>query len=479
MQGFSRDTGVHGSLEHIPADGKRKVVLWATIIAVGGFLFGYDTGVVSGALLFISAEFDLNSVQQGSIVSVLLIGAMAGAMSAGRIADRLGRRNALAVESAVFILGTLLAVAAHHYWVLLLARVVLGLAVGAASATVPVYLSEISPAEIRGRILSMNQLLITVGIVVSYLVDLAFAGSGNWRAMFAVGLIPAVVLCLGTLFVVPESYMWLLAHGRVDQARGLVAGVAGTEAADRLVERFRRSEQQHGSGRREPAGLRSLLAPRVRPALIVGVTMAAIQQFGGINTIIYFAPTIIAQTGLTASNSIFYSVFIGVVNLAMTVVSMSTVDRFGRRPVLIVSLLGMLLTVSLLGLSFIAEMSPTLSLVFMVLYIACFAGGLGPVFWVLVGEVFPPRLRAQGSSAATTVNWFSNFVVSQAFLPLATVLGQGQTFLIFGVICLLGLMFVTRFVPETKNRSYDAIDASLHKRFEHGHHTEPAVRSTG
>lgn len=473
MQGFSRDAGVRGPLEQIPAAGKRKVVAWATIIAVGGFLFGYDTGVVSGALLYISAEFELNSAQQGSIVSVLLIGAMVGAMSAGRIADRLGRRRALAVESAVFIGGTLLAVAAHDYWVLLIARVVLGLAVGAASATVPVYLSEISPAEIRGRILSMNQLLITVGIVVSYLVDLGFSGSGSWRAMFAVGLIPAAVLCVGALFVVPESYVWLLARGRDEQARGLVAGVAGTELADRVIERFH--EQQQATEDSEPAGMRALLAPRVRPALIVGVTMAAIQQFGGINTIIYFAPTIIEQTGLSASNSIFYSVFIGLVNLIMTVVSMSTVDRFGRRALLLASLLGMLITVSLLGLTFIAQMSPTLSLVFMVLYIACFAGGLGPVFWVIVGEIFPPRLRAQGSSAATTVNWFSNFIVSQAFLPLAGALGQGQTFLIFGVICLLGLTFVSRFVPETKNRSYPEIDASLRERFEHGHHADSAA----
>ncbi|MFF2554203.1 sugar porter family MFS transporter [Nocardia sp. NPDC058058] len=474
MQGFSRDAGVRGPLEQIPAAGKRKVVAWATVIAVGGFLFGYDTGVVSGALLYISAEFDLNSAQQGSIVSVLLIGAMVGAMSAGRIADRLGRRGALAVESAVFIGGTLLAVAAHDYWVLLIARVVLGLAVGAASATVPVYLSEISPAEIRGRILSLNQLLITVGIVVSYLVDLGFSGSGNWRAMFAVGLIPAAVLCVGALFVVPESYVWLLARGREEQAHGLVAGVAGTELADRLIERF---HEQRAADDSESVGMRALLAPRVRPALIVGVTMAAIQQFGGINTIIYFAPTIIEKTGLSASNSIFYSVFIGLVNLIMTVVSMSTVDRFGRRVLLIASLLGMLITVSLLGLTFIVQLNSTLSLVFMVLYIACFAGGLGPVFWVIVGEIFPPRLRAQGSSVATTVNWFSNFVVSQAFLPLAGALGQGQTFLIFGVICLLGLMFVTRFVPETKNRSYPEIDTALHERFERGSHTDPALGS--
>ncbi|MBY8856479.1 sugar porter family MFS transporter [Nocardia sp. CA2R105] len=464
MQGFSQNPGVHGPLEQIPADGKRKIVGWATVIAVGGFLFGYDTGVVSGALLFITREFDLNSAQQGSIVSVLLIGAMVGALCAGRVADRLGRRMALALESAIFIVGTVIAVTAPGYWVLLLARVVLGLAVGAASATVPIYLSEISPAEIRGRILSLNQLLITVGIVVSYLVDLAFSSSGSWRAMFGIGLIPAAVLGLGALFVVPESPAWLFTHGRAERAYELVRSVAGTDLADDLSQRFQRNRPAAAN---TPASPRELLARQVRPALIVGLAMAAIQQFGGINTIIYFAPTIIEQTGLTASNSIFYSVFIGTINLVMTIVSIVTVDRFGRRPLLIGSLLGMLITVALLGISFIAGMNPTLSLVFMVLYIASFAAGLGPVFWVLVGEIFPQRLRAAGSSAATTVNWLSNFVVSQAFLPLANALGQGQTFLIFAAICLVGLLFVTRFVPETKDRSYQEIDLSMQSRFAH------------
>ena len=282
--------------------------------------------------------------------------------------------------------------------------------------------------------------------------------------MFGIGLIPAAVLGLGALFVVPESPAWLFTHGRAERAYELVRSVAGTDLADDLSQRFQRNRPAAAN---TPASPRELLARQVRPALIVGLAMAAIQQFGGINTIIYFAPTIIEQTGLTASNSIFYSVFIGTINLVMTIVSIVTVDRFGRRPLLIGSLLGMLITVALLGISFIAGMNPTLSLVFMVLYIASFAAGLGPVFWVLVGEIFPQRLRAAGSSAATTVNWLSNFVVSQAFLPLANALGQGQTFLIFAAICLVGLLFVTRFVPETKDRSYQEIDLSMQSRFAH------------
>ncbi|MFF9314238.1 sugar porter family MFS transporter [Streptomyces sp. NPDC014748] len=482
MQGFTREPGVRGPLEAVPAAGKRKILRWAATIAIGGFLFGYDTGVVSGALLFITRDFGLTAAQQGSIVSVLLIGAMVGALSAGRVADRLGRRRTLALEGAVFVVGTLVAVSADGYGMLLLARVVLGLAVGGASATVPVYLSEIAPAEIRGRILSANQLMITVGILVSYLVDLAFSGSGDWRAMFAVGLIPGAALTLGTLFLVPESPVWLIRNHRSGEVRELIASVTGEQRADQLIAKFRRTreERQRTSGDGEPQrqGWRALTARSVRPALIVGVTLAVIQQFGGINTIIYYAPTIIQNTGLTASNSIFYSVFIGLINLVMTLVSIRLVDRLGRRKLLLGSLLGMLVTVGLLGLSFVVALPSALSLVFMILYIAAYAAGVGPVFWVLVGEVFPPSARAVGSSASTTVNWLSNFVVSQAFLPLAGAIGQGQTFWLFGVVCLLGLGFVARFVPETKGRDYGAVDADLQSRFGHGPRPE-AIRQRG
>lgn len=464
MQGFSQETGVYGPLAELPAAGVRKTWRTASVIAIGGFLFGYDTGVVSGALLFIRRDFALNSFEQGSVVSVLLIGAMAGALTAGRLADRLGRRKALALEGVVFIVGTLLAVIANGYATLLIARVVLGIAVGAASSTVPVYLSEISPAEIRGRILSMNQLMITVGILVSYLVDLAFASSGNWRAMFAVGFVPSLALVAGALWLVPESPQWLITRGRDDEAREMIMSVTNEERADAMIERVRRSSRDHqGSGPRRQ-GRRLLLAPGVRPALIVALTLAAVQQFGGINTIIYYAPTIIEQTGLTASNSIFYAVFIGIINLVMTIVAIRLIDRLGRRVLLLGSLSGMLVMLVLLGMSYVADLSSVLSLLFMVAYIAAFAIGLGPVFWVLVGELFQPDARAEGSSAATTVNWLSNFVVGLVFLPVVATIGVGQTFWIFAGICLLGLLFVARYVPETQGRDFDEVDAALRSR---------------
>ncbi|MGV9903956.1 sugar porter family MFS transporter [Streptomyces sp. NPDC003388] len=466
VQGFSREPGTEGPLADIPEGGRRRVWRWAMVIALGGFLFGFDTGVVSGALLYIKRDFGLSAFEQGSVVSVLLIGAMLGAVAAGRMAENLGRRKALGIEGAVFLIGTAILVAAPGYGALLVGRVVLGLAVGAASATVPVYLSEVSPKEIRGRVLTLNQLMITTGILISYFINLLFASGGQWRGMFAVGALPALGIVVGALWVLPESPQWLIRHGRRDEARALIVSVAGEERADHLIEQAQRRETQGlRSDSPRAGGWRVLLEPRVRAALIVGLTLAAVQQFGGINTIIYYAPTTIENTGLSASNSILYSVAIGVINLLMTIVAIKLVDRAGRRRLLLGSLASMLVVLALLGLSFVIGMNALLSLLFMVVYIAAFAVGLGPVFWVLIGEIFPPHARAAGSSASTAVNWISNFVVSLVFLPVANVIGQGQTFWVFAAVCAFGLWFVSRYVPETRGRDFEQVDVALQTRF--------------
>ncbi|MFJ8545293.1 sugar porter family MFS transporter [Streptomyces sp. NPDC093586] len=472
VQGFSKEPGTRGPLTEVSPQGQRKITRWAAAIALGGFLFGFDTGVVSGALLYIKKDFGLNSFEQGSVVSVLLIGAVIGATSAGRLSERLGRRKALGMIGVVFIIGTAIASTANGYPVLMAGRVVLGLAVGAASATVPVYLSEISPTKIRGRLLTMNQLMITLGILIAYLVNLAFSGSEMWRAMFAVGAVPAALMVAATLWVLPESPQWLISHDEVDRARKEIASVTDEATADQLIARARRRiaeerEKRTRDSRATGQGARRLLAPDVRPALVVGLTLAAVQQFGGINTIIYYAPTIIQQTGLNASNSIFYSVFIGVINLVMTLVAIRLVDRAGRRVMVLVSLGLMAVTIFLLGLAFVVGMNSVLTLLFMVVYIAAYAGGLGPVFWTLLGEIFPPSVRAEGSSVATAVNWVSNFLVSLAFLPLASAIGQGETFWIFAGICVLAFFFVSRYLPETRNRDAEQIQAALQSRFGH------------
>jgi MFS transporter, SP family, galactose:H+ symporter len=278
---------------------------------------------------------------------------------------------------------------------LMVGRVVMGLGVGGVSALVPTYLSEISPAQIRGRMLTLNQLLITIGLLAAYIVNMIFSGSENWRAMFWIGALPAAALALGSLRL-PESPAWLIAQGRIEDAKAMIASVAGSRGADQVIERYRReAEQRKAQQARERGprrqGMRALLAPRLRPALIVGLTLAALQQFGGINTILYYAPTIMQETGLSASNSIVYSVAIGVINLAMTILALRLIDRLGRRALLLMSLGGMLISLVLLGLSFVVDLSSVVTLLFMLVYIMAFAIGMGPVFWVLLGEIFRPR----------------------------------------------------------------------------------------
>jgi SP family galactose:H+ symporter-like MFS transporter len=462
-QGLNTRPTEASPLIDVPPEGLRRIGRWGLVIALGSFLFGFDTGIISGALLFIKRAFGLGAFEQGSVVSVLLLGAITGAILSGRVSDRFGRRPTLAALGVTFTVGVAIAALATGYWMVLLGRVVMGLGVGGVSAVVPTYLAEMSPAQIRGRMLTLNQLLITVGLLAAYVVNLVFAGSQNWRAMFWVGAVPALALAAGVLRI-PESPAWLLSKGRVGEAKAEIAAVAGEQGADQAVQLFRRED-----GMRPPAqardqqrkGWRVLESPHLRPALVVGITLATLQQFAGINTIIYYAPTIMQKTGLSASNSILYSVAIGVINLTMTVVSIRLIDRVGRRPLLMVSLAGMLASLLLLGLSFVVGLSSVITLICILLYIVAFAIGMGPVFWVLLGEIFPTRARAEGVAAGSSVNWLTNFAVSLVFLPLVQWIGQGETFWVFAVVCTFALWFVNRYVPETRERNYEEIDSEL------------------
>jgi sugar porter (SP) family MFS transporter len=440
--------------------------MWATRAALGGFLFGYHAGVISGALLFISADFDLGDFEQGALVSILPLGAVAGGMLTGGLTHALGRRGTLLADAVVFIVGTCVAALAPTFAVLLLARGLLGFAVGVASSTVPLYVAELAPATIRGRLVTVNQLMVTLGIVVSYAVDLALTGSESWRAMLGVGLIPAVALLLGMLRA-PETPYWLEAHGQSDRARQVMLGLVGRNEAERWLGELRRAR---GAAAGSPSAAR-VLTSSARPALIIGVTLAALQQLTGINTIIYYAPQIMEQTGLNASNSILYAVIIGLVNVAATAVSFRLIDRVGRRPLLIVSLAGMFVSLALLGLSFEVELGAADSwaaLICSVTYISAFAIGIGPIFWLLAAEIYPPTVRASGAGIATATNWFANFVVGLAFLPLVAAIGQGPTFWSFAAVCLVTIGFVYRFVPETGGRSFAEIDAELRDRWGRG-----------
>ncbi|MGW3132016.1 MFS transporter [Streptomyces sp. NPDC001123] len=411
-----------------PATSPARLGLCTAVVALGGLLFGFDTGVISGALLFIRADFGLDSFEEGAVISALLLGAAVGALGSGRPADRFGRKRVLVAVAATFTLGLLAAVLAGGFWTLIAARAVLGLAVGGASTVVPLYLAEIAPPRLRGRLVTANQILLTVGILVSYLINLWYAGSADWRAMFAVGLVPSVAMLLGTL-AIPESPEWL---------RGRTAA-------------------------RAPAG-GALRAPGARAALVIGVTLAAVQQFGGINSVIYYAPSIMARAGLPAADSITYSVVIGAVNVAATVAAVPLVDRAGRRPLLLFSLTGMAVSLVALGVVLGLPSGPVAdvtALVCMVTYVASFAVGLGPVFWILAAELFPPEARARGGAVCALANWAANFVVGQMFLPAADLLGESAVFWFFAAVSAGAVVFVARTVPETRNRSLADVQREL------------------
>ncbi|MEU7021598.1 sugar porter family MFS transporter [Streptomyces sp. NPDC046203] len=428
-----------------------RLTLTVGVVVLGGLLFGFDTGVVSGALLFLKDDFQLTSFQEGAVISSLLLGAAAGALWSGRLADRWGRRRTLIAVAVTFTLGLLLATVSAGFWTLVAARVVLGLAVGSASSLVPLYLAEVAPARLRGRLITVNQIMLTAGILVSYLINLWFAGDADWRAMFGAGLVPSVVMLIG-LFFVPESPVWEARRQR-ERADGSGSGngngAPGREAAGEPV-------------RSAPRGM--LSEPVVRRALLIGLTIGAVQQFAGINTIIYYAPSIMSRAGLPATNSIMYSVAIGVANLLMTVAAIPLVDRAGRKPLLVGSLVGMAVALVPLGFALngvFGGASHLVSLVSMGLYVSAFAVGIGPVFWILSAEVFPPAVRARGAALCALVNWAANFVVGQLFLPAADVLGEAAVFWFFAAVCVAALVFVLRVVPETKNRSFDAIQRDL------------------
>jgi sugar porter (SP) family MFS transporter len=439
------------------------VVGGAAITALGGLLFGYDTGVVSGALLFLRHNFGgLSNIQEELVTSLLLVGAMAGALLAGRLADRIGRKPTILITATVFVVGVLLAAFTPSYPVLLVARVIIGLAVGASSLTVPLYIGEAAPPAVRGGLVSLNQLAITIGILVSYLVDYGLASSGNWRLMFGLAALPAVLLFIGIL-TQHESPHWLVERGRETEARAVLARLRRPDEVEPEVTEIREVVSR-GRG-----GLRELFAGAVRPALFVGVMMAVFQQVTGINTVIYYAPSLLHAAGLGASSALLANVGIGIVNVGMTIVAIRLLDRTGRRPLLIFGSAGMAVGMCAAALAFLGGTHlsggrAAVAIGALVVYTGSFAIGLGPVFWLLISEIYPLRVRGSAMSVASMANWGANFVVTVSFLTLLSAIGGTGVFFLFGFLTLVAIWFFIRRVPETKGRSLPAIEADLRRR---------------
>jgi len=464
------------------------VILIAAIAAFGGLLFGFDTGVISGALLLIKndPELVLNGMTQLPertqewIVSITVLGAAAGALSSGRITDVLGRKKVLIITAFIFAVGSVGLAMASSVFLLILWRLIIGIAIGVASYTVPLYISELSPTHVRGALVSINQLAITVGIFTSYLVDLGFANvDEGWRWMFIVGLIPSLILGIG-MFFLPDSPRWLMTYKGEDKARKVLDKV-GEDNKEEVISQIKTNIQAE----KKEEGIFSVLGAKwVRPALIIGIGIMLFQQFIGINTIIYYSPTIFEMAGFGAdsANAVYEAILpslpIGLVNVLFTIVSIYLVDRWGRKPLLYLGLIGMIIALVALGIGFTFHGAvggvalKWISFISMIIYIPFFAISLGPIAWLLISEVYPTKIRGLGMSLATMVNWLCNFLIANTFLSLGKVttgempnpagegmlVNPGGAFFIYAVIGVLGLIFVYSYIPETKGHSLEKIE---------------------
>jgi MFS transporter, SP family, galactose:H+ symporter len=436
--------------------------LIAAVAALGGLLFGYDTGVISGALLFVRQVMHLSATLQGIVVAIALAGAAIGAAGSGYISDRVGRRPVILSAGLLFIAGAIISAVASDVSVLLVGRFLVGVGIGVASMLTPLYLAEISPANDRGAIVSLNQLCITGGILVSYLVGFALAGVGDgWRWMLALGALPGVILSAGML-VLPESPRWLAGHGRIGHAEEVLRQLRGAADVSDELNSLRIDVLRAD---RRVSGVSQLLAPRLRRPLVIGIGLAMFQQITGINTVIYFAPTIFQSAGLSsAATSILATAGVGAVNVIMTIISIRLIDTLGRRQLLFWSLGGMAATLFVLAGAFFVGTSGQLAWIAVVsvaTFVGFFAIGLGPVFWLLIAEIFPLDMRGRAMSLATVANWVFNLAVSVTFLNLVGAVGSSGAFLVYAVLSVAALVFIAMMVPETKGRSLEQIEASL------------------
>jgi sugar porter (SP) family MFS transporter len=437
----------------------RFVLRLAMIAALGGFLFGYDTGIISGSLPFITKEFGASTFQQQAFVGALLIGAVVGAIISGFSADSLSRRRTKIIAGVVYVVGALGSALAQTSTELIAARFVLGIAVGTASFVAPMYISELAPKKIRGGVTSFNQLMVVSGILGAYIVSWALKDvTNNWRWMLGLGALPGIALAVG-MFFQPFSPRWLIDQGREDEARKVLRRARDNdEDVDEEVAEIKEAAGEEG-------GIRQVWKPEVRPMVAVGLALAVAQQFIGVNTVIYYAPTILKFTGVGTGDAITQALSVGITNLVFTIIAVLILDKVGRRPLLMFGTAGCIVSLAMLGVFFasgyLQDNASWVALVCLIVYIASFAIGLGPVFWLMIAEIFPLRVRSSAMSLSTVGNWSSNFIVSSFFLSLTSAITRQGTFWLYAGFGVLALVYFIARVPETKDRSLEQIESDL------------------
>ena len=422
------------------------------VAAIGGLLFGFDTAVINGAIVFIKQQFALSESQTEIAASSLLLGCVIGASVAAFTSDRFGRKRVLLAAAALFTLSSIGAALPRDLIEFAIARLVGGVAIGIASTLSPLYIAEISPAPKRGLLVSLNQLAIVTGILLSYSVNYLLTGAGpaNWRWMFASAALPSIAFFLTLLFI-PESPRWLMQKGRQQEAEHFLTQIVGRQAAAGEIAAIRATISEESG---------DLLDPTFRKALIVAIVIALFSQFTGINTIIYYGSIVFLEhvPHQTASTALWANVIIGAINFVATIAGMQLIDRAGRKSLLMSAFGGMALSLAAVSAAIHFQASGVVVLIFVLTYVACFAVGVGTGTWVLMAEICPTRVRGRAMSVATVFLWSGTLLVTLTFLSLVTVFTAAGVFLLYAVISIAAFLFVWRGVPETKGRTLEEIE---------------------
>jgi SP family galactose:H+ symporter-like MFS transporter len=427
--------------------------------ALAGLLFGLDTGVISGALPFIRSAFNLTVPQSEQLVTAVLVGAVIGTVMSGFISRRFGRHFAIWISAFIFCIGAVLCALAPNLIILVIMRVILGVGIGLASFTAPLYLSEIAPKNVRGGLIALYQFMITVGILLSYLTDTYFTPNGDWRWMFGITFFPAFLMFLAVLFL-PKSPRWLVLRGKHDEAREVLNRVRFEGDVDAELSEIETTLTRTHS-------IRDVFKSKgFVKVLLLGIVLQMIQQFSGINTVIYYAPSIFGLAGFTSPMAQMYAtILVGTVNMLTTIIAIMYVDRWGRKPILYFGLVTTTISLALLGYLFHTGIhgviSQYLAVALVLTFIFGFAVSLGPIIWILCAEIYPLQGRDIGVGVTTATNWICNAIVGATFLTMISSLGAPSTFGFYALCGFVSLLLVILFVPETKDVSLEAIETNL------------------
>jgi len=448
----------------------RIYIIWLAVVAsLGGFLFGYDTAVISGTLAFVRNQFGLEAALEGWYVSSALVGCIGGVSVAGWLSDKYGRKIILLLAATLFTVSAFGCAVSASFSILVIFRIIGGLGVGMASMLSPLYISEISPPELRGRLVSLYQFSITLGILCSFFINAGLLEKsdngifGNetlqlvfkdevWRGMLGMEAIPAILFFI-LVTLIPRSPRWLVIKGKSDQAMKILNRIIGPDSAASEIREIQDSMDI------EKVSLKLLLQPGIKLAILIGVSLAVLQQFTGIDAVIYYGPKILESAGFGISEALSGQVIIGTINMMFTIIAILTIDKIGRKPLLVIGTSGMFISLSAIGLLFALGLAEGILLLsFILVFIASFAASLGPVVWVILSEIYPTMIRGRAMSIATLACWFGTAIIGQ-LIPLSLEnLGPAGTFWIFALFCIPTIYIGAKVVPETKGKTLEDIE---------------------